>query len=60
MLSTPKQPVAFPISTETHYPRVIELEEIIKFIDNEHVVQIDIDKVVSTMKKIEEYSHNLS
>jgi hypothetical protein len=34
LLSTPNQPVTFPIVTEAHYPRVMELEEIIKFIDS--------------------------
>lgn len=59
LLSTSKEPVTYPIVAETS-PRVVDLEEILKFVDNENLVKIEVDRVVEAMKRLEEVSHNLS
>jgi hypothetical protein len=39
---------------------VVDLEEILKLVDDEHLLKVEVNRVVETMKWLEEASHNLS
>ena len=59
MLSNKKELVTYPLSLECSYPRLCELEEIIKFMDEDSLKNLDLDEVADTMKKLQEYSKDV-
>jgi len=47
------------LSTECKYPLLCELEEIIKFMDEDSLKKLNLDDVADTMKKLQEYSKDV-
>lgn len=52
LLSSNNEQVTYPLSTESHYPRMSELEELVRCLDADSLKHLRVEEVIQSMRKL--------